>query len=413
MRPHTDYKYMIIVIDGYEANISNRVGIGRYAYEMLRHIYDDIKNQKSKIKNTDQKLKILDAIFRIYLPNPPLSDMPKETVWWQYRVIGPKPLWTFIGLPLALWRDKPECDVVFSPTHYVPRFINIPRVMAIMDVSYLAYPQLFRAKDLHQLTQWTRYSVRRAARILTISQFSKDGIIKAYGIPSERVMVTYPGMTTISNIKDSREAGSRSARQTSNVVQKYVLPSRYILSVGTLQPRKNYGRLIEAFSMLIRTVLSKGQSLNDLQLVIVGKKGWLYEEILKAPEQFGVSDRVKFLEFVPDEDLQVLYEKAAAFALPSLYEGFGLPVLEAMARGCPVVVSNVSSLPEIAGDAGIYIDPEDVTSIAKGLETALEETKEERKRRVEAGLHQAAKFTWEKAAQQTLAILEEVGGKKP
>ncbi|KKS90132.1 MAG: hypothetical protein UV66_C0008G0007 [Candidatus Woesebacteria bacterium GW2011_GWA1_43_12] len=200
MRPHTDYKYMIIVIDGYEANISNRVGIGRYAYEMLRHIYDDIKNQKSKIKNTDQKLKILDAIFRIYLPNPPLSDMPKETVWWQYRVIGPKPLWTFIGLPLALWRDKPECDVVFSPTHYVPRFINIPRVMAIMDVSYLEYPQLFRAKDLHQLTQWTRYSVRRAARIFTISQFSKDGIIKAYGIPSERVMVTYPGMTTISRI---------------------------------------------------------------------------------------------------------------------------------------------------------------------------------------------------------------------
>ncbi len=371
---------MIIAIDGYEANVANRVGIGRYAYEILRHIYDEIRNRKSKLS---------DVIFRIYLPSKPLSDMPEETFWWQYRVVKPSKLWTFIGLPLALLMDQPRADVVFSPTHYVPRYTGIPRVMSIMDVSYLEFPQLFRAQDLHKLVYWTRYSVRHAEAILTISEFSKNAIMKAYGMPEGKVVVTYLGMTTISNIKN----------QKSKIQSKYQIGENYILSVGTIQPRKNYSRLIEAFSLLER---------KDLRLVIVGKKGWLYEEILKAPREFGVEDRVKFLEFVPDADLPGLYANAACFALPSLYEGFGLPVLEAMVHKCPVVVSNVSSLPEIAGSAGIYVNPNEVGSIVQGLATALKESKAQREARITAGLRQAEKFSWEKAASQTLAILEQV-----
>lgn len=372
---------MIIAIDGYEANVKNRVGIGRYAYEILKHMY----LLRSAIR------------FIIYLPNAPLPDMPLETPWWQYRVVKPARLWTFIGFPLGLLRDYPRADVIFSPTHYIPRFTNLPRVMAIMDLSYLEYPELFKPKDLYQLRYWTAYSVKHAAKIFTISQFSKNAIIKAYHVPDDRVAVMYPGLSMESKVKSEK----------SKVIDKYNISSHYILSVGTLQPRKNYVRLIEAFSLL-----KHDARWADVQLIIVGKKGWLYDDILAAPDRFGVADGVRFLDFVPDDDLPGLYRHARCFVLASLYEGFGLPVLEAMAESCPVVVSRVSSLPEIAGSAGIYVDPMNVSDIAKGLERAVSEDQKARKHRIDEGLLQIKKFSWEKAAKKTLEVLEDVGRNK-
>ncbi len=373
---------MIIAIDGYEANIEQRVGIGRYSYEILRHLH---------------LLNPTHHSFRIYLPGPPLADMPKQNLWWQYRILSPRKLWTMFRLPVALATDRPRANVIFSPTHYIPRFTSVPRVMSIMDVSYLRYPELFRPSDLYQLTHWTAYSAAHSARILTISEFSKNAIIKAYNVPPERVVVTYPGLSMESKVKS----------QKSKVFEKYNISKYYILSVGTLQPRKNYVRLIEAFSRFLKT---NNQRFGKIDLVIVGKKGWLYDEILAAPARFGVADRVKFLDFVPDVELAALYEHALCFALPSLYEGFGLPVLEAMARKVPVVVSRTSSLPEIAGDAGVYVDPQDLESIAKGLLTAVRQRNLIQGRtRIQKGLGQVRKFTWENAARKTLKVLEEVG----
>lgn len=364
---------MVIAIDGYEANVESRVGIGRYAFEIIRHIYAVEKRSASY----DQ--------LRIYLPHSPQSDMPEETLWWHYRQSWPSRFWTFVGLPLALAVDEPKAQVIFSPTHYVPRWVTIPRVMAIMDLSYIAYPKLFLAKDLRQLTTWTAWGVRRARAILTISRFSKNAIIKQYGVPQERVVVTYPGFTMPKQI-------STQPNHTED----------YILSVGTLQPRKNFNRLIEAFSRI-------ADRYPTLTLLIAGKKGWLYEDILDAPKKYGVESRVKFLEFIPDSDLPALYKNARLFALPSLYEGFGLPVLEAMSYGCPVVVSNGSSLPEIAGEAGFYVDPERVESIQDGLVQALEEKGDAAKKRKARASAQVKKFTWEQAARQTLDVLEKVG----
>lgn len=362
---------MIIAIDGYEANMKDRVGIGRYAYEVLRNL--------EKISS--------DNSFKIYLPASPLADMPKTSETWKYKVIGPKSLWTFVGLPLALMIDQP--DIIFSPTHYVPRWVTTPKVMAIMDVSYLIYPQMFRSRDLHQLVNWTSYSVQVARVVLTISEFCKRAIIKRYGVPGERVVVTHPGLAMPKTQKKANTLGLPAGKV-----------GDYILSVGTLQPRKNFTRLIEAF----RTIAPKYPRLN---LVIVGKKGWLYEDILAAPKKYGIESRVQFLDFVSDEQLPTLYKNAKAFVLPSLYEGFGLPVLEAMSYGCSVVVSKTSSLPEIAGEAGIYVDPTSVESIAKGLVDALEGRIREKRER--AAKVQVAKFTWEKAAKQTLEVLEKVG----
>ena len=159
---------MVIAIDGYEANVDKRVGIGRYAYELCKALY------QLRITNSELGKNVQ---FRIYLPEKPKIDMPKETYWWQYRVVRPHRFWTFLGLPLWVTLDRPKADVIFSPTHYIPRFSGIPKVMSIMDLSYLNYPQLFRKKDLHQLVHWTAYSVSHASRVVTISEFSKHAII--------------------------------------------------------------------------------------------------------------------------------------------------------------------------------------------------------------------------------------------
>lgn len=395
---------MIIAIDGYEANTPNRVGIGRYAFEIIKNIYRI--NIERKTHNPASPAGRSELIFRIYLPDKPLGDMPKETAWWSYRVLRPKKFWTFGSLPFALYSDTPKAHIVFSPTHYIPRFTDIPRVMSIMDLSYLRYPELFRKKDLHQLIHWTNYSAKHAAKIFTISKYSKNDIITEYGVTAEKVVVTYPGLTMINNSKFKSPFEKTQDRQSSKVLEKYKISKKYILSVGTLQPRKNYVRLIEAFSKL-------NKEYSDTELVIVGKKGWLFEEILSAPLKFGVTERVKFLDFVAENDLPYLYKNANSVVLVSLYEGFGLPVLEAMALGTQVVVSNVSSLPEVAGSAGIYVNPMDLVSIVNGLKTALSEygTKTWRDR-ILLGKELSKKFTWDKAAKETLKVLMEVGRSK-
>jgi len=256
-----------------------------------------------------------------------------------------------------------------------------------MDVSYLKFPELFQSADLNQLTKWTKYSVKKAKGIFTISQASKDDIIKEYGVPGGRVTVTYPGIKAVLTGLTMSELSS-----------KYGIKRDYVLFVGTLQPRKNIVRLIEAFSKLNKP---------DLDLVIVGKKGWKFEEILAAPKKFEIENKVKFLDSVTDEDLPAFYKNAVCFVLPSLYEGFGLPVLEAMNYGCPVVTSNVSSLPEAGGDAALYVDPLSVDDIKKNLELIIND-KELRNKLIKKGYEQVKKFNWEKTARETLRALESI-----
>lgn len=371
---------MLLAIDGYEANAAVRVGVGRYAFELIERI------AKRQASGSSPFAEVV-----VYLPEEKRPHMPAESGTFHYRVVGPKPFWTFFGFPLALMLAGRKADVVFSPTHYLPRWVRVPRVIAVMDVSYLRYPELFKPADLHKLVNWTAFSVAHAARVITISEFSKRAIIKAYHVPEDRVVVAYPALT------------EWQAKHTMGTSKKALsTPKRYILTVGTLQPRKNFARLIEAFSQL---------SDRSLDLVIVGKKGWLYEGILEAPKTYGVESRVKFMDFVADDALPALYKNAACFVLPSLYEGFGLPVLEAMSYGIPVVVSNVSSLPEIAGDAGIYIDPEDTKSITEGIAEALAETGAAKTKRIAAGKKRVTLFTWDKAADTVIDVLVSVGGK--
>lgn len=375
---------MIIGIDGNEANIERRVGIGEYAYELLRQF------AKLRIKNLE---------FRIYLKSEPLKDMPVEGENWEYRVIKPGKLWTQWRLPLDLYLHNPKPDVFFSPSHYAPRFSPVSSVISVMDLSYLFFPQLFNAADLHQLQSWTAYSARQAKKILTISNSSKNDIIKEYNIAPGDVVVTYPGIKGTNSL-------SPSIYKMNNLRNKYDLSENYILFVGTLQPRKNIQRLIEAFAQ----VITDKKSPKNLQLIIVGKKGWLFEDILNTPSKLGIENSVRFLDQVDNDELDVLYKNALCFVLPSLYEGFGLPVLEAMQNGCPVIVSDVSSLPEAGGDACLYVDPENTEDIKEKILDLINDQKL-RKELIEKGKKQIEKFSWEKTAKETLKVLTELGGR--
>ncbi len=355
---------MLIGIDGNEANVKNRVGSNIYSFQLLKAL--------SKLKPN--------AV--IYLKKKPLPDLPKQDSNWQYKVVGPKLFWTQIGLPLVLSFSSPKPDVFFTPGHYLPRWCPYPAVMAILDLGYIQFPEMFKKRDLWQLKNWTAYSVKKAKKILTISESSRSAIIDYYHLPPEKVVVTYPGLKMSKvNPKDN--------------LKKYGVEGSFILYVGTLQPRKNLNGLIKAFAKLKN---------KNLKLVIVGKKGWLYENIFKQVKDLGLAEKVIFTGYVPDEDLPAFYKNAQCFILPSLYEGFGLPVLEAMHYGCPVVASNVSSLPEVVGKAGILVNPNDVNDITRGIKEAFKRKDE----LVKKGLRQCRQFSWEKCAKQTLAVLEDV-----
>jgi glycosyltransferase involved in cell wall biosynthesis len=368
---------MLIGIDANEANVLSRVGISEYAYQVLLKLYELRKNDK--IKHS----------FVIYLKAAPLSALPPSTSWWQYKIIKPAKLWTQIGLPLHLLVTSKKPDVVLSLTHYAPRFTTVPTVVSIMDLSFIHFPETFKSNDLYQLKNWTKYSVKNAAKVITISQSSKDDIIKYYKVKAQNIKVVHLGLKELSMTTVSKD------------LQEFGVNKKYILFVGTLQPRKNIVSLIKAFSLL-------PQELKDShQLVIIGKKGWLYEDILKAPSTWGVEDKVLFLDYISDNDLPQFYKKAEVFVLPSLYEGFGLPILEAMRFGCPVITSNVSSLPEAGGNAALYFDPENIEDIESTIEKVLTDDKV-RESMIEKGHEHYKKFTWEKAAKEVLEVLEEV-----
>jgi glycosyltransferase involved in cell wall biosynthesis len=376
---------MLIGINGYEAvvprfgydpetGLPRRVGSGEYCYQLLLNL-----NKVDKKNN-----------YIIYLPEAPTADLPKESPNWHYKIIGPRKMWTLIGLSLEFLLKRSKPDVFLSPTHYLPIFTPSRSLISILDVSYLHFPQLFKPSDLNQLRNWTKMSLKRAKGVFTISQASKDDIIKEYGIPGYKIAITYPGIKT--TLGRNFETISMD-----DLKKKYGIKKDFVLYVGTLQPRKNVARLIEAFSKIKK----------DIELVVVGKRGWLYEEILEAPKKFGVESKVRFLESVPDADLPSFYKNALCFALPSLYEGFGLPVLEAMKYGCPVLTSNISSLPEAGGDAALYVNPENVEDIAKNLELLI---KDEvlREKLAKKGHEQVKKFSWEKTAKETLNVLTKI-----
>jgi glycosyltransferase involved in cell wall biosynthesis len=263
-----------------------------------------------------------------------------------------------------------------------------------MDLGYLKSTGQFTKKVFWQLKWWSATSIFVSKRVIVISNTTKTDIVRHYPRSERKIYVTTLGYD---KDKFNRFVSLESVRR---VKKKYSIVTDYILFLSTLKPSKNVEGLIEAFSRIIG-------EFPEIKLVIAGKKGWLYDGIFKKAENLGLNDKIVFTDFVSEEDKPALIRGAKVFVLPSFWEGFGLDVLNAMACGVPTVVSNVGSLPEVVGEAGVLIDPYDAASIANGIREVLSASKTKYNNLVEKGLAQAAKFSWEKTARDTLKIIED------
>ncbi len=252
--------------------------------------------------------------------------------------------------------------------------------------------EYFTSYDINQLRRWTPLSVRKAKKIITISEFSKREITDIYKVNPDKIEVVYPSFD-----KETFH-GKIPKTKIDQIRKKYKIKGKYLFYWGTLQPRKNISRLIEAFSHLKN---------KNYKLVICGKKGWLYDQIFDLAKRLKVEEKVQFIGFAPDEDLPAIIKSSQGFVLPSLYEGFGMPVIEAQAVGVPVVVSASSSLPEVAGESAIYIaDPESISSIQKSLEKLISLTKQEKEKIIRDGKDNVKRFDWPTSAQKLIKILK-------
>lgn len=371
---------MKIAIDGYEANVMQRLGSSQVAYELIRNL------ERIDHKND----------YTILLPPKPLEDLPKERSGFKYKILKPKRLWTQIALPFYLYTAKNRPDLIFSPTHYIPRSSPVKRIATVFDLSFLHFPEMFEKRDLWQLKNWTKFSIENADHIITISNFSKKDIIEQYKMRKDKITVAYPGYD-----RENFKLG-KTNKFLLRIKRKYSVQDPYIIYIGTLQPRKNLLRLFEALARI-----------ENLNLVVAGKssgegrEGWKYQEILDSPARLGIKERVIFTGFVPGEDLPHLLSGALAFIQPSLWEGFGIPVLEAMACGVPVLVSNVSSLPEVVGKAGLTFDPYSVDQIEQAIRTITSDRKLAQKYS-KLGLERVKKFSWDKMAKTVLKVFEKL-----
>jgi glycosyltransferase involved in cell wall biosynthesis len=368
----------------YTAAVRQQAGIGRYTRGLVGallalpspHHYTLF----AATGNLQPAICNLQPAVRNLLKTLPLTDDWLARIWHRARL--PIPIEAIVG----------RVDLFYSPDFVLPPTLpGVRTLLTVHDLSFLHYPDHFVPKLVRYLSRVVPRSIARAWRVLADSEATRADLIQLLGVPPGKVEVLYSGVAP--RFRPEPEPGEEKRLQA-----RYGLGERpYVLSVGTLQPRKNYVRLIRAFARLRP----------ETQLVIAGGRGWLYQEIYAEAEKHP--DRVRILGFVDEADLPALYRGAALFVFPSLYEGFGLPVLEAMACGVPVVCSDASSLPEVAGEAALLVDPHDEEGLAERMERALADERL-REEMIVRGLEQAARFTWERAARQLLAALDAVAG---
>ncbi len=428
---------MVIGFDGSRAFSKDKTGTENYSYQLLLNL--------SKIDQSNQ--------YIVYLrPGTKIQNFPNN---FQFKTINFHRLWTQVGLAYQTFKDK--LDILFVPAHTLPliRKPGLKTIMTVHDLGAEYLPAMHQLKQTLYLDFITRFQLKTATKLIAVSKATKADLVKKLGIDSSKVEVIYEGVDreVFQPIKND---------QLINILNKFdIEKGKYFLFVGTIQPRKNLVRLVEAFRNLIRGPVAlyprPMSSLNaagtrrgtparatphqfDLRLVLVGQKGWLSDEIYQLPKKLGIEKNVKFLGRVSDKNLAALYSGAIALTYPSLFEGFGLPILEAMSCGCPVITSNLSSMPEVTADAALLVNPYKVSEIAKAMgklslnepvlsepvlsEVEVVEVAEPapfagpveglilndtlRDNMIEKGYKQVEKFSWKKAARETLKVFERV-----
>jgi glycosyltransferase involved in cell wall biosynthesis len=324
--------------------------------------------------------------FRLYFREPPAgSAFPGADLC----VIPFPRLWTHLRLSWEMARRPP--DVLFVPAHVLPPVHPRASLVTVHDLGYLHFPASHPRLQRLYLDLSTRWNARTAAHLLADSEATKADLIAHYAASPDKITVAYPGY-------DQTLAPVRDPARIETVKARCGIASDYFLYLGTLQPRKNLARVIDAFAA----------AKTGAGLVLAGKRGWLYDDLFAQVHRLGLEGRVLFPGYVAEEDKAALLGGALAFAFPSLYEGFGLPVLEAQACGCPVITSATSSLPEVAGDAALLVNPQDTSAIATAMQRiAAEPTL--RETLIERGFANVRRFSWAACAQTVLIAIEATG----
>ncbi len=366
--------------------VHHHAGLGRYAHELLLALAKiDPENTYSIFYNNPCRARV----------DSTLRDFQHYTTFLSYR---PWRLSVLLAHFIQFSQDYmfPGIDLFHATDYTLPYFSRLRSVFTLYDFSFQFYPETHTLLNRWFLTLMIPRFLRAADRLIAISECTKRDAIKIYGLNATKIKVIYGGVNP--RFRPANPEVVRAVRA------KYNLPDHFILYVGTVEPRKNLTTLLEAY-IAVRERITQF----PLSLVIVGKKGWLYTSFFHRLRELGLEKQVLLTGYVPDEDLPSIYSAADLFAFPSLYEGFGLPVLEAMACGTPVIASNRSSLPEVVGGAGILIDPLDVSGWVEAMERLLVDP-EKRREMSEKGLQQAMKFSWEKAAAMTLEVYQSIFG---
>ncbi len=369
--------------------VYGRAGIGRYVQELIAALValdEDLEctifyNRAREGRDTAPHLE------------PPLDSLPRLTT-----ALGDKP-WRLSVLLAHLLRRRQDrlfagVDLFHATDHVLPRLTGVRTVFTLHDLTFLLYPEAHSLANRWYLTLMMPRFLRAAGAVVAVSECTRRDAVRLYGLEEARVRVIYPGV--------GPEFRPAHPGEVATVRRRYGLPERLILYVGTIEPRKNLPTLLRAYSAL-------RQRGCEHRLVIVGREGWRSRGFWETLKELGLGGEVLTPGYVPDADLPALYSAAEALVFPSLYEGFGLPVLEAMACGVPVVCSAASSLPEVAGEAALLVSPADVGGLAAAIERLLDDPALRARLRAE-GLARARRFTWEAAARATLEVYAELGG---
>ena len=357
-------------------------GIATYSYNLIKNLNKiDKKNKYFLIHHTIKNLEIYSRNKEIIFP---LKNIPFKWTSWR-----------FFRLPLFLRKNNAfSLDIIHDTFEIGPLSVNLPtkKIITVYDLSAYLFPQYHNFLNylLHKLL--FKKTLLNVDCVLTISKNSKNDLIRHFSISPNKIKVTYLGVNEKFRVYKNKI-------KLDNVRVTYNLPKKFILYIGTLEPRKNIPNLLKAYAKLCGRI--------KIPLIIVGKIGWKYKEIFKTIENCDLKDKIILLGYIREEDLPAMYNLATVFVYPSFYEGFGLPVLEAMACGCPVVTSNISSLPEVAGKAAIMINPYNVNALAKAISKVLTD-ENLRKSMIKKGLKQVQKFSWNRCAKQTLGVYNKI-----
>lgn len=325
---------------------------------------------------------------------PPAGFAPGGGVRWRHSRLPTarapvRIAWEQAAGPVVARRDR--LDLLHGPVNVLPLLAPCPGVITVHDLAFLAHPETHGAGRRRYLTLLTALSARRAARIIAVSAFTGDELVRRLRVPRRKIAVVHnaadPAFRPLPADAVARFRAERG------------LPERIVLFVGTLEPRKNLTGLLDAFARIAPAT--------DATLVVGGGKGWLFDEIFARVERLGLAGRIRFVGYLPEDELPLWYNAAEVFAYPSRYEGFGLPPLEALACGTPVVTSSASSLPEVVGDAALLADPADPAALAAALSRALGDP-DLRARLRERGPRRAADFSWSRTAAATRAVYDAV-----